>query len=483
LFIGDILVAHGLVTPDDVASALERQKIEGGRLGENLIALGTLKPTDLDMVLRGAPPAPSSIVETGLDPSLLLSLAVKAMYSGSAETPSQLADILKLPPRTLQLVIEEAKERKLVEVLAPTGSSPLAELRYRLIEKGRQWALEALAQSQYIGPAPVSHAAYVDRIQRQRITNERLDRAAIDQAFDNLVVSEEFVYKIGPAVNSGNSILLYGPAGNGKTSVAERIGEIFTDLIYVPYCFEVGGQIVKVFDASIHKRAQSKETTKGATLRREDFDARWVLCSRPFITAGGELTLEMLDLSFNGLAKFYEAPLHVKALGGVFLIDDFGRQIVSPKALLNRWIVPLESRVDYLKLHTGKSFSLPFDELVIFSTNLSPSDLMDAAFLRRIPYKLEVGAPNAEEYRKIFQIISKVLDLEASDEIIDLVLAALRKQAFPLASYQPKFIVSQVRAACKFQGVPAHFEPEMITMALSNLYPKEAQGQSARGVS
>jgi hypothetical protein len=483
LFIGDVLVAHGLVAPEDVASALERQRIEGGRLGENLIALGRLKPADLDMVLRGAPPAPRSIVETGLDPSLLLSLAVKAMYSGSAETPSQLVDILKLPPRTLQLVVEEAKERKLVEVLAPTGSGPFAELRYRLTEKGKQWALEALAQSQYIGPAPVSHAAYVDRIQRQRITNERIDHATIDQAFDNLVISEEFVYKIGPAVNSGQSILLYGPPGNGKTSVAERIGEIFTELIYVPYCFEVGGQIVTVFDRSIHKRAESKVTTKGTALRREDFDARWVLCSRPFITAGGELTLEMLDLSFNALAKFYEAPLHVKALGGVFLIDDFGRQIVSPEALLNRWNVPLESRVDYLKLHTGRSFSLPFDELVIFSTNLSPSDLMDPAFLRRIPYKLGVGAPNAEEYRKIFRIVSKALDLEASDEIIDLVLAALQKQNFPLASYQPKFIVSQVRAACKFQGVPAHFEPEAITMALSNLYIKEEPGQGAREVS
>jgi predicted ATPase with chaperone activity len=166
-----------------------------------------------------------------------------------------------LPPHTLQLVVEEAKERKLVEVLAPTGSGSFAELRYRLSEKGKQWALQALAQSQYIGPAPVSHAAYVDRIQRQHITNERIDHAAIDQAFDNLVISEELVYKIGPALNSGQSILLYGPPGNGKTSVAERIGEIFTELIYVPYCFEVGGQIITVFDPSIHKRAESKDMT------------------------------------------------------------------------------------------------------------------------------------------------------------------------------------------------------------------------------
>jgi hypothetical protein len=194
--------------------------------------------------------------------------------------------------------------------------------------------------------------------------------------------------------------------------------------------------------------------------------------------AGGELTLEMLDLSFNVLAKFYEAPLHVKALGGVFLIDDFGRQLVSPEALLNRWILPLESRVDYLKLHTGKSFSLPFDELVIFSTNLSPSDLMDPAFLRRIPYKLEIGAPNEDEYRQIFRVISKALGLEAPEEIIDLVIHVLREENdFPLASYQPKFIVNQVRAACKFAGILPQFGPDMIKMALSNLYTREAPGR------
>ena len=221
---------------------------------------------------------------------------------------------------------------------------------------------------------------------------------SVEKAFANLIVSEEFIHQIGPAINSGRSILLYGPPGNGKTSVAERIGSIFNDTIYIPYCFEVEGQIIKVFDPGIHKRIE--RNTDGAargTLRREDFDQRWVPCRRPFIVTGGELTLEMLDLSFNALAKFYEAPLHVKALGGIFAIDDFGRQLVSPEALLNRWIVPLESRVEYLKLHTGKSFSLPFDELVVFSTNLAPRDLMDPAFLRRIPYKLEIGGPTPDD--------------------------------------------------------------------------------------
>lgn len=349
-----------------------------------------------------------------------------------------------------------------------------------MTEKGRQWATDALAQNQYIGPAPVSLAAYTHRIRSQRITNERVDRAAIETAFANLIVSDHFIQQIGPAINSGRSILLYGPPGNGKTSVAEKIGRIFNDVIYIPYCFEVEGQIIKVFDPSIHESIQREKAAKGS-LRREDFDHRWVPCRRPFIVTGGELTLEMLDLSFNALAKFYEAPLHVKALGGIFAIDDFGRQLVSPEALLNRWIVPLESRVEYLKLHTGKSFSLPFDELVIFSTNLAPKDLMDPAFLRRIPYKLEIGGPSHEEYRQIFGKVSRAFDLEAPDAIIDSVIHTLREENdFPLASYQPKFIVDQVQAACKFEGIPPQFRPDLLEMALGNLFTKDVPGAGPR---
>jgi SpoVK/Ycf46/Vps4 family AAA+-type ATPase len=206
-----------------------------------------------------------------------------------------------------------------------------------------------------------------------------------------------------------------------------------------------------------------------------------VPCQRPFIVTGGELTLEMLDLKYSEAAKFYEAPLHIKALGGIFVIDDFGRQMVTPEALLNRWIVPLESRVDYLKLHTGKSFQLPFDELVIFSTNLQPSTLMDPAFLRRIPYKIEVGAPTREEYRRIFYAIAKARGFDAVDEIFDYVLAELRERNdFPLASYQPRFILEQLQAACKFQNVAMKFEPSLLARALKNLHTKDTPGFGVR---
>ena len=485
MFIGDLLLAHGLVSKEDIATGLERQKIHGGRLGDNLVALGKVTNDDLERLMHGAPAAPRTIEETGLSPSELLNLAVKAMYSNTLETASALADILRLPHRMAQQIMTQASERKLIAALGAAGASALAELRYALTDKGKSWAQDALAQNGYVGPAPVSLAAYVDRIQRQRITNEHVDKADVDKAFGNLIVPERFVKQIGPAVNSGRSILLYGAAGNGKTSVAERVGGIFADVIYIPYCFSVQGQIIKVFDPGIHNPVQGsgQVPTKGLTLRREDFDRRWVACRRPFIVTGGELTLEMLDLSYSPQAGFYEAPLHVKALNGTFVIDDFGRQIVTPEALLNRWIVPLESRVEFLKLHTGKSFSLPFDELVIFSTNLAPRDLMDPAFLRRIPYKLEIPTPEPTEYRQIFKIVAKAMGLEASDEVVDWVLTELRvNNDFPLAGFQPKFIVEQVKSACKFEGIPAQFNRERVIMALGNLYTKDTPGAGVRSV-
>jgi hypothetical protein len=479
MLLGDLLIAHGLVTQADVMAALEQQRLHGKRLGEILVDMGRLSEAELIAALQAVPSPPLSLEETGLQLPELLNLLTKALHTGSTDTPSKVSEVLKLPLRLVQQLAVKARERQLIEVLGLPDGGATSQMRFALTERGREWAQQAFEQNAYVGPAPVTLSDYVERIQRQAIGNERVPPASVERALTNLVMSDDLVSQLGPAINSGRSVLLYGPPGNGKTSVAERIGNIFNTMVYIPHCFEVDGQIIKVFDPAIHKEitAPGDEPLHALSIRTEDSDRRWVPCRRPFIVTGGELTLEMLDLSFNPLAKFYEAPLHVKALNGTFLIDDFGRQLVPPEVLLNRWIVPLESRVDYLKLHTGKSFSLPFDELVIFSTNLSPSQLMDPAFLRRIPYKIEVPAPSKEEYRDIFNLVSRARGVEPSDEVIDFVISELtERNDFPLGGYQPGFIVSQILAASKYRDIPAAFHRDMLTFAISNLYTKDSAG-------
>ena len=481
--IADILVAHGLVTRADIAAAIELQRGDGAAIGDCLVRLGLLSAQDLERVMRMAPRSPLSLEDTGLSAASLLNLMVKVIHVNAEATVSDIGSILKLPPRAVQALIDLAKERSLLDLLGAARQGGSTEIRYTLTTKGADWARLAMEQNEYMGPAPVPLATYCEQIHRQRIANERVDRAAVDKAFKDMIISPEMVREIGPAVNSGRSILLYGPPGNGKTSIGERVGTLFREVIYIPYCFEVEGQIIKVFDPAVHRSIQDDddEACESQSLRREDLDIRWVACWRPLLITGGELTLEMLDLSFNTLAKFYEAPLHIKALGGIFLIDDFGRQLVSPTALLNRWIVPMESRVEHLKLHTGKSFELPFDELVIFSTNLSPGGLMDPAFLRRIPYKIEVVGPTADEYRRIFRAVAGKFGLVADDAVVDDVIDQLRvRNDFPLASFQPKFIIDQTLAAAKFDGVPPSLDPDYIAMALRNLYTKDTPGYGPR---
>ncbi|MGE3967411.1 MAG: hypothetical protein AB7F08_04170 [Dongiaceae bacterium] len=477
--IGDILVASGVVTKAQVDQALQRQKSAGGRLGDNLVALGAIGNEDLDGVLNEIPASPRSIAETGVSEGTLLNMLLKLVYARNLDTTSKMSDELMLPAALINTLLAEAERRQLVEVLGK-ADGVLSEIRYTLSATGRRRASEAFEVSQYIGPAPIPFTAYQTRILRQRITNERIGRPDVDIAFGDLTVPKDFIDRLGPGINSGRAILLYGPAGNGKTSVAERIARIFKGIIYVPYCIEVEGQLIKVFDPTLHEAVPQSKIAGSHSILRDDFDRRWVPCKRPVVITGGELTLEMLDLQYNATARFYEAPLHVKALGGTFIIDDFGRQLVSPEQLLNRWIVPMQSRVDYLKLHTGKSFSLPFDELIIFSTNMDPSDLMDPAFLRRIPYKLETAPPSLENYREIFRRVAEIERLAFDDEVLQFVLKKLTvENSHPLACYQPRFIVDQVLSACKYEGIPPTFSRERIAVALDNLYVKRKHQPAA----
>jgi hypothetical protein len=469
--LGDLLTRAKLVTPEQVAEALRLQMAKGGRLGVHLIAMGAITQAALDGFLHKTPTEPESLAATGLSESELLSLLIKLIYTQRLESTSQFVQAIKLPYPLVSEMVGMAVDSKLLYTLGSRGAGMAAELRYGFTEAGQKFAAEAFQQLRYAGPAPVSLEAFTRQVNLQKVTNELVTFERIREALGDLTIEERMVEQSGPALNSGKAMLLYGPPGNGKTSYAMRLATAYSDLIWVPYAVSVEGQVIRMHDPRIHFRvnAASREDD-GPLVFREEFDARWVPCKRPFVLAGGELTLEMLDLRYDAVSNFYEAPLHMKALGGCFVIDDFGRQLLSPTSLLNRWIVPLENRVDYLKLHTGKSFRIPFEELVIFSTNLEPEDLMDPAFLRRLPYKIQIGAPSLTMYRRMFDRVCEAKGLTLGDELFDSVVHKITVESeLPLAAYQPLFLVEQALASCRFMGEPAQLNPLYIDYAIDNL--------------
>jgi hypothetical protein len=364
------------------------------------------------------PPVPWKIKDTGLSEVFLEQLTCNILYSRGELTGRVIADSLGLSFSVIEPLLNDLKARMIVELKSSLGYGLISSI-FALSEMGRKRCRESAGASQYTGPTPVPLAQYVAGVRAQKPPKGWLNRETLTRAYRHMVTGPEVFSQLGPAINSGKSLLIYGNPGNGKTYLAEALLDLEAVDVYIPYALEYNGTIIQVYDP-LHHKSLDRTDEGGALFSLErSFDSRWVRCRRPFLVTGGELSIEMLELSFNAATKVYDAPFHVKANNGMYLIDDFGRQKVTPAELLNRWIVPMENRIDHLSLPTGGKLAMPFEAFLIFSTNLNPSGLGDEAFLRRIQYKMVVKNPTAEEFRIIFVGFCKAKGLSCPDEMVE----------------------------------------------------------------
>ncbi len=417
-----------------------------------------------------SPPPIRSVEETGLNQIMLAELILKVLYVGGVLTGSRLSELIRLPyVGVLDQVVNFLKREKDIEAKGQSGLGDAA-VQYVLTGSGIQKAQEAFVRSQYAGAAPVTLDQYIEAMRSQTRGRIVATPEVMRKALGGLVISERMYGKVGPAVNSGKSIFLYGPLGNGKTTIAEAVGRVVLGAdLWIPYAFEVDGQVIRVFDNVLHEVVEQTDLDGPGSRQAQvgvKRDPRWVRIRRPVIMVGGELVLEGLDLIYDSTSKFYEAPYQLKALGGMFLIDDFGRQQVRPRDLLNRWIVPLEKGADFLQLATGRKIEVPFNVLIVFSTNLDPRDLVDEAFLRRIRHKIEVGDPSPEEFQEIFRRACEQRRIQYDDRAFAyLVQEWYAKHNRKLRAVHPRDILDQIIDIARYLNRPPQLSKEMIDRA------------------
>ncbi|ATX82272.1 hypothetical protein Ga0123462_1409 [Mariprofundus ferrinatatus] len=463
--LGDQLRDNQLVTDKQIEQALEKQRLHGGSLGKNLVDLGFLAEEELDAFISRRPQPPQSIEETGLRRSFIVDLVIKHLSTLGDFTLEDVVDRVKLPATVIDEVLEELQHKKLIEVIGSSGFGRLSN-RYVLTDHGKTRAQTLIKSSHYIGPAPVSLDAYRRMIEMQPVQNIKVRASDVEESFSHLVITDDLRARLGPAVNSGCALFLYGPSGNGKTSIAETIANMMPETVYIPYAVLVDDDVIVLYDPVTHVAVDQEEPESDAreVMRHDLHDSRWLEIERPIVMTGGELVLDMLDLEFNPITHFYQAPLQMKANNGIFIVDDFGRQQMNPQDLLNRWIVPLERHTDFLSLKSGIKFEIPFDQLVVFATNIEPKKLVDEAFLRRIRYKIKIDHPAEHEFRQIFKSVCEYNGIVYRKEMVDFLLERFyRPTGRKLNACHPRDLINHIIDYAEFN----EHKPELTEASLT----------------
>lgn len=450
-------------TAADIAAILNKKK------ERERSALQSLLSTDY------FPESPRSLKDLGLSEAFITDLVIKTIYFQTEMTGQAISRALHIPWSLVEPICRGLKDERSLEIKGAAGGMAAA-WRWSITSKGIERANEAVARSGYVGPCPVTLSTYYNMVRRQ-YTSPDVSLSEVKQAFADMVLSEKTMEKVGPAVNSAKSCFLYGPPGNGKTSIAERMCNLFAGAIFVPYAIEAGGEVIKVYDDYVHRPPDDYERIKAQIESAgEDgprMDRRWAICKRPIVIVGGELTLDMLDLGYNERMKYYEAPFQMKSNCGMLLIDDFGRQVVRPTDLLNRWIVPLEKGVDYLSLASGKKLEVPFAQFVVFSTNLDPKDLVDEAFLRRLRYKIEIANPSPQEFIEIFKRTCKHKKVPYNAQMMKYLLEAhYLKEKVGFRACHPRDLLDQLIDRARYRRVPPEMTPDLLDDAWASYFVK-----------
>jgi hypothetical protein len=424
-----------------------------------------------------APASPKSLKDTGLSIVMMRDILLKTIFRKNLEHVSDMSEAICLSLGLTQQLVEIAREQKLLEAQGTLHAGSGSEMAFQLSDAGKSRALDALSQSEYYGALPVPLEMYKEQVKRQSVRNIQITRDKLLANMGHLILPDSLLDDLGPAVSSGRSILLYGPPGNGKSAISNGIRDALGDMIYIPQCIEYAGQVVTLYDPIVHTIVD-EEVIQSSSLRRTDnrYDKRYLMCERPTVMTGGELMLNMLDLNYNATSRTYQASLQLKSTGGVFIVDDLGRQEEPPQALINRWIVPMEAEYDILALQSGEKFEVPFDTLVIFSTNFHPNEMFDGAALRRIFFKIKIDGPTQEEFLKVFAMVAKKKKIPLNEAA----LIHLLKVRYPTidnvyANYHSNFLIDQMISVCEYEGVPNQMTPELIDRAWANMYVKDEE--------